>query len=375
MAGLSQSPIREVTGRIEAVGGINLGQGTCALPPHPAVLEAAHAALEAGHNSYTHFEGIPSLKDAIIARHAAYSGLKLDRSEVLVTQGATGGLECACKSFLDPGDECVLFAPIYEYHVRLVRQRGALPRFVRMRGSDWRFDVNELEAVFNSRTKLVVLANPSNPTGKVFRADELQLIGEAAARHNAIVVVDEVYEYLVLNPAARHISLATLPGMFDRTLTLSSASKTFSCTGWRVGWCIGPDDLIRPLGIKSDETYICAPAPLQHAVAQGLRMPESYFDNIRTPFVSKCERLCGALGDAGFALFRPEGAFYVFANYRPLGFDSDMSAMNALIDRIGIGTVPGCAFYPDGFDTGMLRFCFAVEDDRLDEACSRLRRL
>jgi aminotransferase len=371
--GIQQSNIRAVTRKIEAIGGVNLGQGTCDLPTHPEILRAAHRAIDDGHNSYTLFDGIASLKEAIVGRYKAYNNLSISTSNVLVTGGATGALECICKCFLELGDEVILFEPIYQYHVSLVRERGAIPRFIRLHAPDWSFSLEELEASFSERTKLFVFANPNNPCGKVFSREELTAIGDACRRHDVIAVTDEVYEY-ILSDNAEHITLASLPGMFEHALTLSSASKTLFVTGWRVGWLIGPEEVMGPLGVKSDETYVCAPAPFQHAVAHALLLGHEFFDNIRVPFQRRSEKLSGALISAGLQPFNPDGAYYTLADYTALGFEDDVSAMNGLIEQVGVGAVPGKAFFPSEEKTGLLRFCFAVTDDVLDRGCEMLTR-
>ena len=369
--GIQQSSIRAVTRRIEAVRGINLGQGNCDLPPHPEVIQAAQSAIEEGHNSYTLFDGIAPLKEAIVERCVAYNGLDITDRNVLVTGGATGAFECICKGFLEPGDEVIMFEPIYQYHVRQVRERGAILRYIKLNPPDWSFSVDELEAAFSERTKLFVFANPNNPCGKVFSHDELLLIGDTCRKKGVIAVVDEVYEYII-SDGAKHLSLASLPGMFEHTLTVSSASKTLFVTGWRVGWLIAPEAILDPLGVKSDETYVCAPAPLQHAVAQALRLGDDFFNSIRTPFSRKRNLLSGALVEAGFKPYNPEGAYYTLADYRPLGFKDDVSAMVSLIEQVGIGAVPGNSFFPSEENTGMLRFCFALSDDQIERACEML---
>ena len=238
-----QSGIRAVTRRVEAVGGVNLGQGNCNLPPDPRVLAAAREAIASGKNSYAIYTGIARLREAVAQRYNLYNHLPISSENVLITSGATGALECICRAFLEPGDEVILFAPLYQYHVRLVLERGATPRFVDLRGPEWSFSESELEAAFSPRTKLLVFANPNNPTGKVFTEAELLAIGQACRRHRAIAVADEVYEYIVYDDR-RHISIASLPGMFDHVLTISSASKTFFVTGWRVGWLAGPSGVV-----------------------------------------------------------------------------------------------------------------------------------
>jgi aminotransferase len=368
---IQRSEIREVTRQIEAVGGINLGQGTCALRPCPQVLAAACEAVNAGHNSYTLFDGIESLKESIVKRYAAYNKLPIKAQNVLVTCGATGALESICKCFLETGDEVILFEPVYQYHVRQIIERGAIPRYVQLRAPNWSFDPQELEAAFTEKTKLLIFSNPNNPCGKVFNLEELEFIGSACRRHDAIAVSDEVYEY-ILGEEATHLSLASLPGMFDHTLTISSASKTLFVTGWRIGWLIGPEEVMEPLGVKSDETYVCAPAPLQHAVASALALDDDFFNDIRRPFQRKRKQLGAALVEAGLRPYLPEGAYYILADYTALGFSNDFAAMNDLIKRCGVGSVPGNAFFPSLDNTGYLRFCFAVTDAQLDRACELL---
>jgi aminotransferase len=369
--GIQQSNIRAVTRKIEAIGGINLGQGTCDLPTNSEILKAAHRAIDEGHNSYTLFDGIVSLKEAIVRRYKAYNNLNITPENVLVTGGATGALECICKCFLEAGDEVILFEPIYQYHVNLVVERGAIPRFIRLSPPDWSFDSDDLESAFSERTKLLVFANPNNPCGKVFSQEELTLIGEACRSRGVIVVTDEVYEY-ILADGVKHLTLASLPGMFEHCLTISSASKTLFVTGWRVGWLIGPEDVMGPLGVKSDETYICAPAPFQHAVARALDLGDDFFANIRIPFQRRRDKLSQALTAAGLRPFNPEGAYYTLADYTALGFADDVRAMDGLIEQVGVGSVPGNAFFPSEEKTGLLRFCFAVTDQLLERGCEML---
>lgn len=371
-----QSSIRMVIQMIEAVGGVNLGPGICELQPHRTVLEAASQALFDGHNHYTALDGIDALKSALVARYRSYNRITIKPCNIVVTCGATGGLECVCKCFLDPGDEVIVFEPIYEYHSSLVKERSATIKTVRLNPPDWSFQPADLEAAFSDRTKLFVFANPNNPTGKVFNLAELTLIGDACRRHRVIAVVDEVYEYIVYK-GHRHVSLAGLPGMFEHTITLSAASKTLFVTGWRVGWMVGPEDLMGPLGVKSDETYICAPAPFQHAVAAGFCENDDFFDRIHIQFDEKRAQLTKALAGAGFVPNVPAGAYYILADYSCLGLRTDVEAMNFLASRIGVGAVPGSSFYPTSMSTqtGLLRFCFAVSDEKMNLACERLQTL
>lgn len=369
--GIRQSYIRAVTRWIEEAGGVNLGQGTCPLQPHPDVTAAATAAMERGKNAYAPFDGVPPLKEALVKRYGAYNGLKIGPENVLVSAGATGAFESVCKAFLEPGDEVVLLEPVYNYHLRQIEERGAVARFVPLRAPEWSLDVAELEAAFNERTKLLVFSNPHNPSGKVFRRDELEAIGAACRRNGVIVVVDEVYEY-ILSAGARHVSMATLPGMFEHTLTMGSASKTLFVTGWRVGWVVGPAEVMPALGVKSDETYVCAPTPLQHAVAATYAREDGFFEGVHDTFQAKAAKLVPALQAAGFEAKAPDGAYYILAGYRGLGWKGDVEAMRALIDTKRIGAIPASEFFVGGGDTGMLRFCFALPDSEIDRACELL---
>jgi aminotransferase len=368
-----QSKIREVTRMVERAGGVNLGQGTCALPPDERVIVAAKEALEAGHNSYSFYDGVTELKQALVDHYGTRRNLSIKPENVLVTCGATGAYECICKAFLDPGDEVILLEPIYQYHEKLALERGAVLRYVPLDECGWTLVPERLEASMTSKTKLLVFSNPSNPCGKVFSKSELETIAAICQRAGVVIVCDEVYEH-ILSPPEEHLSIASLPGCFEQTLTISSASKTFFVTGWRVGWLIGPEEVMGALGVKSDETYVCAPTPLQHAVARCLRFESGFFEDIGRKFAARKERLCRALRRAGLTLQAPAGAYYILADYRSLGFSNDMEATNRFIQDFNVGAVPGSAFFPSRADTGLLRFCFAVTDRELDRACEFLER-
>jgi len=369
-----QSDIRAATRIVEAMGGINLAQGTCALPVAEELMEAASRAMRKGHNSYTFFDGIPRLKEAVARRCAAYNRLPVGPENVLVTSGATGAFEVVCKSFIHPGDRVVMFEPIYQYHVRQARHAGADVRFVPLAPPEWDFDPAVLEDALSGGARLLVLSNPHNPTGKVFTSAELAVVAELCIRHDVVAVVDEVYEY-ILGPGMEHTSLAALPGMFERTVSLSSASKTFFVTGWRVGWLTGPPEVLGALGRMSDETYVCAPAPFQHAVSEGLDFPDAFFEQIRAPFHRRMQQLVEALEEIGWEPCAPRGAYYVLARYPPGFGGDDRTAMHALLDATGVAAVPGREFFPSRADSGMLRFCYAVSDETLERACDQMMRL
>ncbi len=368
-----QSFIREVTKRCSETGAMNLGQGNCALPPSPRLLDAASRAMKEGHNSYTFFNGIKSLRRALAHRYRSYNGLDVTEDNMLVTGGATGGLEIICKSFLEKGDEVAIFEPTYQYHVTQVLERDARVRYIKLHPPDWKFSTDEFARAITPATKLLIFSNPHNPTGKVFSRGELEAIAETCLETGTIAVVDEVYEYILHGPC-RHLSLASLPKMFEQTLTISSASKTFFVTGWRVGWVIGPKSILEPLGIKSDATYVCAPAPFQYAIRAGLEFDDNFFGDIRRLFTENRNKLLHALEQAGFRVYPPDGAYYVLADYEKLGFSNDMEAMKELIAVKRIGAVPGKAFYAKQRDSRLLRFSFALEKSGVERACQLLLR-
>ena len=370
--GTEHSKIRQVAAMIQRNGGIDLGQGTCALPPHPHVLEAGQRAIAGGFNTYTASDGISELKNAIARRYAAYNDMQVESSNVLVTCGATGAFESICKCFLEPGDEVILLEPSYLGHLKQIADRGAVVRYVRLHAPMWTMDPGDLERAITPRTKLLVISNPNNPTGKVFTQHELDAIAGICKRAGIVVISDEVYEY-ILAEGRKHVSIASLPGMFDHAITISSASKTLFVTGWRIGWAVAPPAIIRALAIKSDETYVCAPAPLQKGVADSLSLDEGFFNSVRLPFQHMRRKLCEALHDAGLTPSDPDGTYYVLAGYEQYGFKDDDEAMLTLLKNTSVACVPGNAFYPTGTHSGLLRFCFAVDDSLLDEACKRLR--
>lgn len=367
-----QSGFRAIMEMAQDKNCVNLGPGLCNLQLHPRVLRAAQKAMAAEPHYYTECDGVPPLKSAITQRYAAYNQLAITPANVLVTCGATGGFESICKGFLEPGDEVIMFEPFYQYHARQVLERGATVRYVKLDPPAWSLSLQELAAAVTKETKFLVMANPNNPTGKVFAREELEGIADICREAGIFAVCDEVYEYLV-RPGHPHLSLAGLPGMFDHTLTLSSAGKTFQVTGWRVGWLIGPENVIGRLAVKADETYLCAPAPLQYAVAECLSFEDGFFSEIQMSFEGKRSRIVAALREAGFSPQASDGAFYVLAGYQELGYPDDLEATIGLIRDFGIMTIPGSVFCSKGSNLNMLRFCFAVEDDALNLACDRLR--
>jgi len=369
-----QPALRAVSRRIESLRGINLSQGKCPLPLHPAVQACLEEASRERVHSATLRDGDPRLRTVIAHRFCAETGLAWTPENVAISGGATGALECICRAFLQPGDEVVLFKPAFPYYTRMVRGQGATPRFVDL-SEDGTIDADALGAAFGPATKLIIYCTPSNPTGRVRSRADVELIAKLCIEHDVIAVSDEVYRHFC-RPGFPHQTVASVPGMADRSLTVRSVSKTLLATGWRIGWVIGPVDVIRPIAIKSDQLFLCAATPLQRATALALeRLPEAYYEELKAPFHRRMDQLAEGLAGAGFEPIDSEGGYFLLARYSGRGFQTDDEATEALIERCGIGPVPGHGFHPEAHDMGFLRFSCAVPDPWIDEACARLIKL
>lgn len=371
-----QSEIRNMSIECDRMGGINLSQGVCDTEVPPPVRKGAQEAMDAGLNTYTRYDGIQELREAIASKQKTFSNMDVDPdSEIIVSAGATGALYCACLALLNPGDEVIVFEPYYGYHVSTFVATGSVPVYVRLNPPDWTFSRSSLESVKTSRTRAIMVNTPANPSGKAFSANELQVIAEFAIEHDLFVFTDEIYEHFIYDET-RHISPATLPGMKERTITISGLSKTFSITGWRIGYTISDARWAQTIGYFNDLIYVCAPAPLQAGVARGLAsLDSSYYRDLSSEFKQKRDSICASLERAGLAPFVPQGAYYVLADIsRVPGRDSKERAM-WLLDKTGVACVPGMAFYHDGSGEDLARFCFAKENDTIKEACQRIERL
>jgi len=374
--GLVQSDIRRMSRECERLGGINLGQGICDQPTPDTVKDAAVEAIRSDRNIYSKFEGIDALRRAIAGKMKSYNAIECDPdTDVLVTVGSTGGFAVACLALLDPGDEAIVFSPFYSYHVNILRMCGAQPRFIGTHPPRWEFDERALEAAFGPRTRVVVVNTPSNPSGKVFTTDELKAIARLCQKWGVVAITDEIYEY-ILYDGNRHVSLGSLDGMQDRTVTLSGFSKTFSMTGWRLGYAIAGRELVARMGVLNDLLYICAPTPLQHGVVAAFGLPDDYYAELGRSYAAKLDALSGACAAAGLDVIRPQGSYYLLADVSRLGCPSDQEAASLLLSKVGVTSVPGSSFYADPEDgRRQVRFCFAKTSRDLDEACRRLRGL
>ena len=382
LAGFGTTIFAEMSALAVKTDSVNLGQGFPDTDGPHEVLDAAIEAIRSGVNQYPPGPGTPVLRHAIAEHQRRFYGLDLDPDgEVLVTTGATEALAGTLLGMLDAGDEVVVFEPMYDSYQACIALADAIARPVVLRPGvgpegQYGFDRDELRAAFSARTKLVLLNTPHNPTGKVFTRDELMYIGELAQEFGAIVVTDEVYEHLVFS-GAEHVPMATLPGMAERTLTISSGGKTFNTTGWKVGWVVGPAALVTAVRTaKQYLTYVNS-GPFQPAIAVGLRLPDAFFTEIALDLQAKRDRLCAGLVEAGFDVFRPQGTYFVTVDISPLRADGDGYAFcRELPQRCGVVAIPNEVFYADRRrGRHLVRFAFSKRLDVLDEAASRLKAL
>ena len=371
-----QAEIRAMTIECERMGGINLAQGVCDTEVPLPVRRGAQEAVEEGINSYTRYDGLPQARQAIAKKMKEFNGIEADpETQITISGGSTGAFYCALLALLNPGDEFILFEPYYGYHLNTLRLCDLKPAYVTMRPPDWTFDPDELEKVVTPKTKGIMVCTPSNPCGKIWTREELECVAEFARRHDIFVFTDEIYEYFTYD-GRKHISPGSLPDMDERTITISGYSKTFSITGWRIGYSVSHPKWAKMIGYMNDVVYVCAPAPLQHGVAKGINeLDHSYYEALSAEYVRKRDLICTALERVGMTPYWPQGAYYVLANVAHLpGGTSKARAMH-LLERTGVATVPGEAFYHGKQGEDLVRFCFAKTDEELDEACHRLEKI
>ena len=372
--GFTESVIREMTRRNAIHGGINLAQGFPNFAAPSALKDAAKKAIDADVNQYAITWGSKSLRDALAKTYGELYGMQVDPETMLtVTCGATEAMISTLLAVVDPGDEVVVLEPFYENYGPDTDIAGAKPVYVPLRPPANVFDRDELRAAFTPRTKAIIVNTPNNPTGRVFTQEELSFIAELCIEHDAIAITDEIYEHILYQ--GTHIPIATLPGMRDRTVTISGASKTFSVTGWRVGWIVAPPELTAGIRKVHDFVTVGAPAPLQEAVAAGLALGRPYFDSLSKEYRARRDLLVPALERAGFAPRMPEGAYYVLCDITPFGFDDDVAFAHWLVETVGVAGVPGSSFYsrPE-LGRHLIRFTFCKTHDVLSAAAEKLAR-
>jgi aminotransferase len=372
----TESVIREMNRLAVAAGAVSLAQGFPDFPCPVELKEAASAAIHADVNQYAITWGSKPLRDAIAAKTARhYPGWNVDpESQVTVTCGATEGMIAAMLGILDPGDEVIVFEPFYENYGPDSILTGSTPRYVTLHEPDWSIDPDELRAAINERTRAIVVNSPHNPTGKVFDRGELEMIAALCLEHDLVAFTDEIYEHIVF--AGEHIPLATLPGMADRTVAVNSMSKTYSVTGWRVGWVIASQELSSAIRKTHDFLTVGAAAPLQQAAVVALEFPSHYYARLRGDYITRRDTLLPALETAGFRVYPPDGAYYVMTDISPLTSDDDVTFARRMILDPGVATVPGSSFYsrPELGRT-KVRFAFPKRLETLDNAAQRLLRL
>jgi N-succinyldiaminopimelate aminotransferase len=373
--GLGTTVFAEMSALAVATGSVNLGQGFPDSDGPAEVADAAVRAIREGANQYPPGPGIPDLRVAIAEHQLRFYGLDLDPgTEVVVTTGATEAVAAALLGLVDPGDEVVALEPFYDSYTACIQMAGGVRVPVTLRAPDFRLDVDRLRAAVTERTRLILLNTPHNPTGTVLDDAELAAVAALAVERDLLVVTDEVYEHMSFDIA--HRPLATYPGMAERTLTISSAGKTFSFTGWKVGWASGPAHLVRAVLMAKQFLTFVSGAPFQPAVAVGLRLPDSYFAGLRDTLRAKRDRLVSGLRATGMDVFVPQGTYFVTADVRPLGYTDGVEFCRDLPHKVGVVAIPHQVFYDD-VEAGrpLVRFAFCKRDEVLDEAVSRLGRL
>jgi N-succinyldiaminopimelate aminotransferase len=353
-------------------GAVNLGQGFPDLDGPPSVLEAARAAIAGGANQYAPGNGVAALRQAVARHQQRHYGLDLDPdTQVLVTTGATEGIAAALLGLVDPGDEVIVLEPYYDSYVAMIQMSGGVRRVVTLRAPDFRLDADELRAAVTPRTRFVLLNSPHNPTGTVLTRAELQVVADVAVEHDLVVITDEVYEHLTFDDH-EHVPIATLPGMFERTLTLSSAGKSYSVTGWKVGWATGPTDLVGAVLAASQWLTFTSGAPLQPAVAHGLDEEPEWPRSLARDLQARRDLLCDGLAALGLDVRRPEGTYFALADISGLGWADGMEFCLALPERAGVVAIPAQPFHDSDAGDQLVRWAFCKEASVIEEALRRL---
>jgi aspartate/methionine/tyrosine aminotransferase len=372
----SESVIREMTRLAARHGAINLGQGMPDFETPQEIKDAAARAIQDGYNQYAITWGAPALREAIARKVTAFNGIPCDPDQnVTVCCGATECMMATMLALVDPGDEVVIFQPFYENYGPDAIISGAKPVWIPLRPPGWTFDPDELRRAFNSRTRAIILNTPNNPTGHVFTRAELSLVAELCHKYDAYALADEIYEYII-HTDQPHISIAALPGMLERTVTISGLSKTFSVTGWRLGYCIAPTEVSNGIRKAHDFLTVGAPHPLQMAGVAALNLPASYYAKLKTDYTRRRDAFLPYLRGAGLTVYEPEGAYYVMTDIAPLGWDDDAAFVRTMIEQVGVSAVPGSSFYsPKELGRTMVRFMFAKKDETLHAAGERLRKV
>ncbi len=381
VAGFGTTVFVEINNLARQHNAVNLGQGAPDFDGPPEVLAAAVEAVNSAMNQYAPGIGMPAVREAITRHAERFYGQKLDpETGVLVTAGATEGVFAAILGLTDPGDEAIVFEPVYDTYVPNMVMAGVTPRYVPLRGENWTFDPDELRRAFRSRTRAVVVNSPHNPTGKVYTRDELRVIADLCVKHDVIAITDEVYEHILYDDAV-HTRLATLPGMEDRTVTISSLGKTFSVTGWKIGWAIGPAALVNAVNQAHQFITYAVASPLQAAAVTALNLPISFFENLRMNYQSRRDRMVDVLQKVGFKVFKPSGSYFIMIDWRgvaPAHVKDDFQFARWLTAEVGVACIPASPFYQESdkhLGKHFARFAVCKKDETLAAAAERLAKL
>jgi aspartate/methionine/tyrosine aminotransferase len=371
----TESVIREMTRVCLKHEGVNLAQGFPDFPAPAEIKEAATKAIQADLNQYAITWGEPNLRQAIAEKFAWYNGVTIDpETEITVCCGSTEAMISSLMAIVNSGEEVIVFEPFYENYGPDTVLCDARSRFITLHEPDWHFDEQELTKAFNNKTKAIIINTPNNPTGKVFSHEELQFIADLCLRWGVVAVTDEIYEH-ILYDGAQHTSIASLPGMRDQTITINSISKTYSLTGWRVGWAIAPSSLTSSIRKVHDFLTVGAPHPLQEAAAAALRIARSYYRTLAGEYEKRREFFSQVLEETGFRIYRPHGAYYIMTDIRHFGFLDDVAFALHLVEKFGVATVPGSSFYSRScLGTTKVRFCFPKRMETLEQAAEKLRK-
>lgn len=368
-AQFKESVIREMSRLAAQYGAINLAQG---LPDYPAPVElkqAAHDALFGDVNQYAITWGDKLLREAIAEKALTYNKIKCDpETEITVTCGATEAMIATMLALVDPHEEVIVFEPFYENYNPDTILSGATPRYVKMRAPNWSFDEKELEAAFNDKTRAIVINTPHNPTGKIFNKEELQVIARLCQKWGVLCITDEIYEHILYDNQI-HVSPASLPGMEDLTVSINSLSKTYSVTGWRVGWAIANKNLTQHIRKVHDFLTVGSPAPLQRAAVTALKLPQSFYDELSVEYNQRRQSMLNTLDEAGIPYFKPQGAYYAFCDISSFGYGSDIEMMNYLVKDVKVAVVPGSSFFHDPVEgKKYVRMCFSRKMETMELA-------
>ncbi|CAN5596656.1 aminotransferase class I/II-fold pyridoxal phosphate-dependent enzyme [soil metagenome] len=388
-ASFTESVIREMSREAAKYNAVNLGQGFPDFPAPEDIKQKAMQAIADDHNQYAITWGAKSFRDAIAKKTKWFLGLDVNpETEITVTCGSTEGMIAGMMATVDAGEEVIIFEPFYENYAPDAILSDAKPRHVPLRNTEngWNFEKDELRVAFNEKTKAIILCNPNNPTGKVFSMEEMEFIADLCKEFDALCFTDEIYEHIIYNSKfqtpdsksdePKHICMATIDGMRERTIVVNSLSKTYSVTGWRVGYCIAPAEITNAIRKVHDFLTVGAANPLQHAGAYALSLPASYYDELQKEYQRKRDFIVPVLQKAGFKCDAPEGAYYVMTDISDFGFKNDIEFTRFLIQEIGVAVVPGSSFYHDAsLGAQQVRFCFCKKDETLGSAADRLQKL